>query len=327
MAGITIAPAEAGYVSFDPPTSGFTMPLSINDKGAISGYWFDGNLYHGFLRTPDGTITTFDPPGSVETTPLGMNDYGLVVGAYKAIKNEYGFYHGFVRHTNGDIVTYDTPENNVYTAIKAINRKKTMTGYYTDKTEGRYHGFVLDAAGNFASFDPPTSVETWAWDINDEGTVTGYYIYAGNGPCGNGILGGFTRTPNGKITTFDVEAGASPTGINSRNVIGGQYTDESCHENGFVRQADGHITTFGYAGTTCCTYTRDINKQGSVVGSFYDANDREHGFLRTPKGKFIMIQPDGPPDMGSAAVGINNSGQIAGWYTDDTGLHGFLYTP
>lgn len=42
-----------------------TIADSINPEGAIAGFYFDeGNVFHGFVRTREGTITTFDVPGA-----------------------------------------------------------------------------------------------------------------------------------------------------------------------------------------------------------------------------------------------------------------------
>ena len=42
-----------------------TQPNDINPAGAITGNYGDaGNVYHGFLRARNGTITTFDVPGA-----------------------------------------------------------------------------------------------------------------------------------------------------------------------------------------------------------------------------------------------------------------------
>ena len=42
--------------------------LAINPAGAITGYYCEADwCAHGYLRAPDGTITTFDPPGSTFT--------------------------------------------------------------------------------------------------------------------------------------------------------------------------------------------------------------------------------------------------------------------
>src|SRR5882762_9757860 len=67
---------EVTYITFDPPGSTFTQPNSINEEGAVTGYYYKGNkLNHtyGFVRSRDGTITTFDPPGAQYTTPQSMN--------------------------------------------------------------------------------------------------------------------------------------------------------------------------------------------------------------------------------------------------------------
>src|SRR5258708_32536111 len=56
-------------ITFDPLGSVQTMPMSINAGGAITGSYLDGTTTHGFLRMPDGTITTFDGPGATGTPP------------------------------------------------------------------------------------------------------------------------------------------------------------------------------------------------------------------------------------------------------------------
>jgi|SRR5580698_8470008 hypothetical protein len=324
IAAIFAAPAKASYVTFDPPTSRFTNPFAINDKGQITGYWFDGKLYHGFLREPDGTITSFDPPNSVATTPLSITDKGVIAGIYEEDRDGFDYYHGFIRRPNGSIISYDAPGSGGYTAIQAINQDKSFVGYYEDSQTGRTHGFVQDAAGNFASFDPPNSLATYNWAINDGGTTTGYYVYEGAG-CGNGVFGGFVRAPDGTLTTYVIDAGVNPAGINSHDVIAGDYIGDGCHVDGYVRQADGKVETFDYPGESCCTYVQGFNKRGTLVGYFMDPQDHVYGYSRTKSGKFTLIQP--APDVQCEALGINAGGQITGWYTDDTGLHGFLYTP
>jgi hypothetical protein len=61
---------------------------NLNPAAAISGTSFDANnVWHGFLRTADGTITTFDAPGAGTgagqgTTNDGINQAGTIEGAY-----------------------------------------------------------------------------------------------------------------------------------------------------------------------------------------------------------------------------------------------------
>ena len=52
-------PAFAGatIITFDPPGSVGTYPYGANALAAITGFYKDSSsLYHGFLRSADGTI-------------------------------------------------------------------------------------------------------------------------------------------------------------------------------------------------------------------------------------------------------------------------------
>jgi hypothetical protein len=51
-------------------------------------------MQHGFLRDPDGTISTFDPPGSTFTFAAAINPSGVTTGAFI---DAGGVVHGFVR--------------------------------------------------------------------------------------------------------------------------------------------------------------------------------------------------------------------------------------
>jgi hypothetical protein len=54
--------------------------------GQVVGWFGDNNGDdHGFLRNPDGTISTFDALGSsvLYTRLFGINDSGVMVGEYR----------------------------------------------------------------------------------------------------------------------------------------------------------------------------------------------------------------------------------------------------
>ncbi|MBV9226128.1 MAG: hypothetical protein JOY85_19005 [Acidobacteriaceae bacterium] len=98
------------YATFDaaqyPPCCIFTSPAGINLWGTVTGLYNDGfSIYHGFLRTRNGTITTFDAPGAGTgafqgTIPLGITLTGVVAGIYLGPNdgNFLGVYqgHGFI---------------------------------------------------------------------------------------------------------------------------------------------------------------------------------------------------------------------------------------
>jgi len=72
----------------------------INPAGTITGYYADkSNVYHGFLRTARGKITTFDVPGAGAgnwqgTLSLNITPDGATTGWYI---DANGVYHGFLR--------------------------------------------------------------------------------------------------------------------------------------------------------------------------------------------------------------------------------------
>ena len=91
------------FTKFDAPGAGTgagqgTFPSGINNQGTIGWYVDTNNVNHGFLRTPDGTITTFDAPGAGTgagqgTMPQGMNPERVITGQYFDSGNVL---HGFV---------------------------------------------------------------------------------------------------------------------------------------------------------------------------------------------------------------------------------------
>ena len=79
--------------------------LGLNQWGAIAGIYTDANnVYHGFLRSPDGQFTTFDAPGAGTGSYQGtgcpsdcvvsLNDWGAITGLYTDANYVY---HGFLR--------------------------------------------------------------------------------------------------------------------------------------------------------------------------------------------------------------------------------------
>ena len=66
------------------PGSLFTVPMGINDSGAIVGYEGDsmGGL-HGFVAILPHTFVVYDFPGATQTAFTGINSHGAVVGYYR----------------------------------------------------------------------------------------------------------------------------------------------------------------------------------------------------------------------------------------------------
>jgi len=228
-----------------------TTPDAINDIGEIAGYYVDGNgAFHGFVRAPEGTITTFDAPGASEgTVPLSINNFGVIVGL---LYDANGVGHVFARTAGGQIRTFDPPHSftgptsfGTYSAY--INDLGVIAGSYFDATTYVVYGFIREPDGQFTEFAAPgagtvvTSSDeagTYVNAVNLEGATTG------NALDNNFEAHSFVRAANGEATTFDVpgqahipdtDAGSEGVGINVGGVIAGHWRDSNLTFHGYVR--------------------------------------------------------------------------------------------
>jgi hypothetical protein len=123
-----------------------TIPEGINAAGAIAGWYYNrcNQVNLGFVRSPDGVITTFESPGGIwASPPLSFDIFG--------------------------------PH------LISIDAAGDITGTYTDQLQ-LLHGFVRNPYGTIAGFDPPEGKYTNPTSINDGGAITGYYEYKSGGP-------------------------------------------------------------------------------------------------------------------------------------------------
>jgi probable HAF family extracellular repeat protein len=66
-----------------------------------------------------------------------------------------------------------------------------------------------------------------------------------------------------------------------------------------------------------------INDRGQIVGGFQISPSTVlHGFSLDHKGQFTAIDVT---SLGGAILGINNQGQLSGFFGDDNGIHAFLF--
>jgi len=360
--GVAVFAAQLAQAqTFNAPDAGTSMlegtiGVSINTAGTIAGTYIGaGNVAHGFVRSATGTITEFTVPdaggGNKQGTFfLSINTKGAIAGMYSDGSNRY---HGFVRVATGTITTFDVPgafaNFDDGTTAMSINTAGDIGGLYRDK-ELVYHAFVRAASGTItASIDAPgagTAIYqgTEAIGINTAGDIAGFYIDSSY------IHHGFVRAANGGVTTFDVPdagtgggtfknlIGTAPLCINTAGDVAGTYTDATGARHGFERTADGTITTFDAPGAATGTGTFQgtvgisINTAGTIAGTYVDASDLLHGFVRSAKGAITSFDiPGASAGMligGTASFGINTAGKVTGAYSDTSMVfHGFLLTP
>ncbi len=345
-----------------------TIPVSMNASGTIVGFCIDASMaYHGFMRTTDGTITVLNDPNAGTaatqgTVALSVNASGTIVGVYF---DDITSYHGFM-YSDGTFTEIDAPgagnTTSRGTTATAINAAGEIAGVYTTGTyqgSSEYFGFVRAVNGTYTSFSATnagTGYEqgTRGVGIDAGGDVTGFYQDASN------LDHGFVRSgaAGNAITEFDVPGAATsgcmkksfkPTqattaiAIDAAANIAGVWEDPSCVQHGFVRSGVSPFTISSFDGPGASTTpgmfggTFGVSiDAGVIAGNYSDTNGILHGLIRTAAGT-ITAPLDAPGAgtgtgaglfEGTVAFSINDSGNIAGTYSDPSGvLHGFYLVP
>ena len=280
----------------------------------IAGFYGSGNAgdpNQGFLLTLPGTYTPEDfPPSSqnpvtgnqvLQTQLTGLNDKGVVVGYFYntnngvPVDNQFGFFekNGVFTEVNNPntpgLFGNPPPDSGVLieNQLIGVNDHDIAVGFYNDAS-GDSHGYTYDIkTGKFSA------------NIDDP----------------NALSGGSTVT----------------AAINNKGTIVGFYTDTGPTSavgaviHGFLDK-NGVFTTVDAPGAVE-TELLGINDHGIAVGFDIDANGVTHGVIyNTKTGTFIIL--DDPNAVGSTVFnGINDKGDIVGFYSDGTNTHGLLATP
>jgi uncharacterized protein (TIGR03437 family) len=186
-------------------------PRGLNDNGEVSGAIVEVSASGawGFVRTPDGTITTIAvPPGG--TRVRGIDNNGDIVGWYIPGSAE-PVSHGFIRNSAGVITTLDLPGTDGATELAAINNHGQVTGSW----EAPYGGFVSMADGSYTMLTFPGAQTFYPVAIDDNGRIAGYY---NDGTTNHGFLA--VPTPGSTQPVIR----ASPPGVISASAFGGAST-------------------------------------------------------------------------------------------------------
>ncbi|MDR3774732.1 MAG: Ig-like domain-containing protein, partial [Terracidiphilus sp.] len=301
-----------------PTSYGSTNPgtyvISINASGDVAGLYIDGNgAEHGFLRDASGTITLINPPnagtaaeqGSAVT---GIDAAGDVIGAFMDSTNVI---HGFVRFAStGTITPIDAPGAGTATYQgtypDAIDAAGDVSGSFTD-ANNVVHGFVRSASGTIVTYDAPGSGVTSALRGGTGRRLNSRFSQLGKG-YGLSSKSRRANSPLNKLRSLLSKVGAvkaegtgllngngpNPSGtgsignfllntVNASGEIVGLVTDGDYVFHGYLRAADGTITTVDdpNAGTAAEQGTGGlaINASGVIAGTYADTNSVLHGFI------------------------------------------------
>jgi len=260
---------------------------------------------------------------------LGINSHNVIAG-YLGSGAAGHPNQGYLLHPPYGQANY-TSENfpgSVQTQVTGLNNKGDTAGFYVN-AKGTSKGFA-EWNGVFAAYtDPHTpkgaSAVNQLLGINDAGTAVGFF----NDAAGHAHAYEVNQATS-QFTTLHVPGtSATATGINDAGDIVGFATSAAGVTSSWLIHS-GHLTAFQFPGGSN-TQAFGVNKNDQIAGSYLDGSGVMHGFvLSAPLGPVSHWKTiDDPNGIGSTIInGINNAGDLVGFYTDGAGnTDGMLATP
>ncbi len=290
------------------------------------------------ISTADGyTFTDFDFPNSGNAAGAGTNVNGIGNnGAAVGFSiGDNGEFTNFVRNAGGSYSTLNLSGLNPMAL--GINSAGDVVGQQNGA------GFFLPPGGS-----PQTLAgTTMAFGVNDQGNIVGQY---NSGAFSPGFF--LSNSAAGSFVSINAPTGpdiVNPQGINDNGLMVGYYLGTDGQDHGFyaniANARNGFLPAAGIAdprlpsvpgepgATFVFSQILGINDSGIAVGYYGDSTTSEHGFFyNTNTGAYTFLDdPAEQFDNGTETTqitGINNSGEIAGFYSDGSGVfHGFVACP
>jgi hypothetical protein len=264
---------------------------------------------------------------------LGINSHNVIAGYFGA--------GGSVHPNKGYLVDPPTPpgtfvnENfpgSAQTQVTGIDNKGNTCGFWVT-AGGTSHGFV-EWNGVFASYNDPKTPQmkgstNQLLGINNNGVAVGFHTDA----AGNNHAYQVNQA-TGVFSAIKIPGDVSTqaTGINNLGDIVGIGTDANNVTTSWLLH-NGQLTTFQFPHGGSNTQALGINDHDEIVGSYDDASGVMHGFtLKSPLGPvshWQTIDDFSTHTMPGTTVvnGVNDAGDLVGFYTDTAGnVTGMLVT-
>ena len=269
-------------------------------------------------------VQNIDVPGAQasSTTAFNINNSGEIAGTYLDPAVGYRVF----TYTGGTYATVDPPGSVNGSSLVSLNNSGQVVGFSNTATPPNYGSYYLAANGTYSAFPPAgTAVPSGASFsfLNDNGAVAGQTGTAGF-ISQNGVIQTIAP-PNGTSTTINAIN-------NAGSAVGGYFPNTppspTANQEGFL-YANNAYTMIYVPGSTF-TEATGISDNGTVVG-YYDLAQTTgaNGVPTVPvlgftylNGVYTSYGVAGQAE--TELFGINNSGQVVGYYGDGNGTaHGF----
>lgn len=278
------------------------------------------------------TFRTLNNPGDPSFNQLlGINNSGTIAGY---------FGDGTIVPNNGYTVsppytsfTAENVPNSVQTQVTGLNNTGTTVGFFVDGA-GDNVGFYK-IGNSFVSVANPLSSGTPATNqllgVNDSNVAAGFYVNgAGNSEGYLYHISGGTFTPV-TLPSSDNAVSVVATGINNADDVSGFYTDPAGNAHGFLEVGSAFYSLDDPSGTNTMVF--GLNNKDEAVGSYVDFAGVTQGFLYNWAANTWVTISDplasANPAFGISGTtvnGINDLGQLVGFYSDGTNVNGMIAT-
>jgi hypothetical protein len=293
-----MARAQSFFKLDNPGDPNFNQLLGINDHDIIAGYFGDGTVVfnNGYVLVPNThySVENFagTPPAGhtiTQTQAIGINnnEVPLIVGFW-ADQNGLQFGWEDVQGVFTTILDPNATAGSGNQNLLGANDLNEAAGFWTDSA-GNEHGFIVHLASNPLKFIeiPPTLF-------------------------------------NGAVAT-------QASGINDRNQVCGFWADKNGIDHGFFGPLGGPFASFEVALTgALAKSTQALGCSNNfIVGSFVDSTGATHGFIFNGL-SFANFDAPGSSQtvafgvMGTIINGVNDTGDIVGFFSDGTKVNGFV---
>lgn len=261
------------------------------------------------LLLAQGTYEQIDVPGASETYIFGIDTAGDMVGYYGDISGSHGFLL-----SNGVLTTLDVAGATFTYAIGINDRGKIVGG----SSSG---GFIYDIpTSTYAVRSPAGFGAINAQAINNAGVVVGtawnqqQFRSTGFELSGHELL---KIPPHSAISSY----GSSINNLG--NIVGIVGWNPQDHANSFLC-SQGNCKEILSGLRNPQAY--GINDSGEIVGGYDPVSGQQPSGFVNQSGKTTQLQF--PGQSGTFALGVNNHGEVVGFFTDsDNSIHGFSWTP
>ena len=285
------------FLSLDLPQAAnleYFFVHGINDAGTVvSRTKRLDSVPLTFVGTFQEGLKLFQLPGSVSTEGYNINQDGSIVGHYDSAD---GRRHGFIARPAADPLepsedqpvitsadlnytfeTIDVPGTEIL-VLTASSDFEDYAGNARSADGEKEVGFTL-IDGVFTTYNFPGAQNTYFYALGNNGNAAGYYEDS------EGLHRGIILE-NGELRGYDFP-GAIETEIygisDATGALTGNFIDASGVRRGFSGETIVEVPD------ASATYADFINAQGTIVGSYVDADGLYHPYYRRPDGRFITI--------------------------------------